>query len=420
MDPDFQLQSPKRSALEEGIRSAARRAFFDAVREDFAVGEYGRYAVGLIDEAKKASGRRALISMLRENGSVAQQINEVLDLELISQQISRRIYDMRQSTGFILGKMLQLCAPARDGAIRDLVAIVDSDLAGAWDGLLTTLDDMKLDLANFRLQQLRPQLATEAVSYESRKFDEALEAGRVTLHRTREWLQSAAMSLLTVAAARNPESSDAVAAPRFEDVYNEGLLSLVFGSTAVNAVNCPETLSLDADRIFGMQNEGQAITIVAALLVLSKNLIAELRSNDAAAGRLKSRLMTLLRDPDGGTTVDNLSVELVATMNAILAEKSAGSRLAAEQEALVKSMVDKTLTYKDTVFTMMSRRVQDRVRQTLQSGTLPTAQSLVSSGLDAVAAEVSDLCKKVTRLARHDREVHAKHYDAIIRAALSS
>lgn len=52
MNPDFQLQPSKRSPLEESIRTAARKAFFDSIREDFAKGDYSRFALGLIDEAK--------------------------------------------------------------------------------------------------------------------------------------------------------------------------------------------------------------------------------------------------------------------------------------------------------------------------------------------------------------------------------
>lgn len=364
--------------------------------------------------------------MLREDGKVLQEVNEVLDLPLISQQISNGVYDFRSTTGYILGKMAQLCAPARDPVVRELVSTVETDLAATWDGVLRLLDDMKLDLANFRLQQLRPQLKLQAVEYERRKFDEGLECGRFSLERTKTWLESTSRNLLALAASRNPEKVDIPeAAPRFEDVYHEALLSLVFGTTAVNIANCPETLMLDAERIFAMQNDGQAATIVAALLILAKNMVPELRSNDAAAARLKQRLMTLLKDPEGGVTVENLSAELVASMNSVLAAKPRPpdvpeAKLGAEQEMMVKNMVDKTLAYRDAVFAMMQRRMQDKVRQTLQSSSLPTPQSLASSGLDAVAQEVVDLCRRVARLAEHDREVHARHYDAVIRECLLS
>jgi hypothetical protein len=420
MDPDFQLQAPKRSQLEENIRAAARKAFFDSVREDFARSEYGRYALGLIDEAKKA-----LSSMLREEGKIGHEVNEVLDLPLLSQQISRGTYDLKQTTGYILCKMSQLCAPARDARIRDLIALVDTDLTAAWDGLLVTLDDMKLDLANFRLQQLRPKMVLEAVEYERKKFDEGLERGRYSLTRTTNWLEVSAKNLVAIAAARNPENLEIDTTPRFEDIYNDALLSLIFGTTAVNPSTCPETIAMDAERLFAMQNDGQAITIVAALLVLSKNMVTELRTNDAAAIRLKSRLMTMLKDPEGGISVENLAVELISAMNGVLADKPRPTgasvvQLTAEQEGMVRTMVDKTLTYKDTVFAMMQRRVQDKTRQTLQSGLLPTTQSLVSSGLDSLSKELVDLCKRIVRLAKHDREVHARHYDAIIRSHLYS
>ena len=56
-------------------------------------------------------------------------------------------------------------------------------------GILETLDTMKMDTANFHLQQARPLIVSQSVEYEKTKFKEFLKTQEDGLANTREWLK---------------------------------------------------------------------------------------------------------------------------------------------------------------------------------------------------------------------------------------
>ncbi|KAI8824961.1 T-complex 11 [Fimicolochytrium jonesii] len=402
MDPDFQLKPSQREPLEEQIRAMAKKAFFDSVREEFNQGKFDRHVPAFI-----AQIRESLLSMVSDKGKFADNIKDVLDVEHVKQQIERNTFDVMNCLQYITQKMSQLCAPVRDAAIRNVAQ--SAHLAEAFERVLTILDDMKLDLANYRLQALRPVLQTQAVEYERTKFDEALDAKIVSLDRTRAWLSAAVNSVASTVAARNPESIQSVEnRVKYENVYNEALLNIVFANTAIAPDTLAETMMLDAERLYGFQNEGQAITIVAALIMLSKNALRELRDQRATVQKLKEVLFILLKDK--ATTLDNLSLQVIATLNS---SRPDSAPLSAEQETVIKNMVEKTLSYKDPVFSLISRRVQAAIRYQLEKGTFKR-ESLASAGLDIVQTELEALSLRIALLAKHNKEVYARHYDTIL------
>jgi len=84
--------------------------------------------------------------------------------------------------------MAKLCSPARDDEIEAVrrvdeivplfrwvtVAAVDS-LAGYCRALFTTLDNMKLDMANYTITSMRPKFKQVSAKYEREKFDAFLK-----------------------------------------------------------------------------------------------------------------------------------------------------------------------------------------------------------------------------------------------------
>ncbi|KXS12057.1 Tcp11-domain-containing protein [Gonapodya prolifera JEL478] len=411
LDPDFKLKPPKRTDLEERIHLMTRKAFFDQVRDDFNSKIFG-HLLPLIKDIKEG-----LLSLVSEKGSIHREIDASLDLVLIQQQVSRNSADIKRYILFVIEKMLQLCAPIRDQEIRNLRDVLDADAVGAIEGVLSTLEHMKLDLANYRLTELRPYLAKEAVTYERNKFAFALNRVDVTLERTRQWLNSAAQSLQSVAASRNPEGIEVMphTAIRFEDVFVEGLMTLVFSRTAVSRETVPETMLLDVERLFAFQNDAQAVTVIASLVMLCKNVVTELRTDETGVKILSKTISVLLDGGAEGVTTDHLGLQVVSSMRSFLQSK--GKSLSQEQEGVLKQMVEKTLSYRDAVFNLIARRIQEKVRQQLQTGMFPR-QTLVSSGLDCVAEELEKLSRKIYMLGKHNKEVFSPYYDEIIRESL--
>lgn len=355
-----------------------------------------------------------LLSLAPATSKIYQDVNETLDLALIAQQINAETYNVNNTISFVVRTMEKLCAPVRDEAVRGISSA--GDLTDIFRAILELLDLMNLDLANYRIQALRPYLKDISVEYERDKFSTTLKNGKTGLVRTREWLSNAATSLQEIAGQRNPEGvEDADTKIRFADVYNEALVSLLASSEPLLPEMCPETLQLDIERITEYQNEAQAITIVAALLMLTKNFSSAddpIRHNvsSSAMKALRDKLFALLEAKD--TTLDNLSLQVIQSIQQLSDVNFEG--LSDEKQNLIRTMVGKTLSYKDTVYSLLSRRLISVVRSHLQHGQFSSNETLNSYGFGVVRSKLEKLSFKMYILARHNREVYASWYDEII------
>lgn len=317
-------------------------------------------------------------------------------MALIEQQIQRGVFDLSGMLRYILETMRQMCALVRDETIRTIER--QSNPVQQLRGILELLDDMALDLANYRLRALRPHLAPIAVQYEQKKFAESLRQNAVGLAKTRSWLQKSLQRLEEAAEQRNPENinPDKNNRPRPNTVFEEAFISLLKLPEPITRLTCPETLLLDVDRMVIFQNETQAVTIVAALLMFAKGFGY---SEDLEA--LSRKLFVML--DDGSTTIDNLSAELERSLP-----------VSQERKALIRSMVEKTLKHTDTVYSLLVRRVASVIRSQLHTGRFVTREMLVSYGLEHVSKRLERLCNRLYVLVRHHRQVYSTWYDDII------
>lgn len=427
LDPSFSLKAPEKSGLEKSVAEMAKKGFADKVRQELDAGEYDKIVLSLLMDI-----RAALVGMVDEKGAVAGEISEVFDHDFILHQIKNGVFDLHKIIGYAGEKMLQLCAPVRDAAIKALAS--EGDVAVLMVRMLDILEEMKLDLANFRLQSINPQLKRQAVDYERTRFNKALQAGNASLVKTDAWLLASYTALQNIANERNPENIDHPDLKvKFGNVFNHALLGLLFSTTPIDASKVAETFYMDQKRLFDMQNELQACTIVAALTMLSKNIIPELRAETGVMKELSDSLFKLLRAE--GTGINTLSQEIISAANIffhkqtkIIATLSLQTStptaqvlktVSDEQESLVQSMVEKTLSHKDAFFSVLARRLERLVKGALEKEDKLDAHALRKNGLELVRDEFVPLVKRITLLAQHNRDVFGEHYDAILKKYVS-
>ncbi|KAJ3341808.1 hypothetical protein HDU83_006420 [Entophlyctis luteolus] len=433
LDPEFSLKKPQLNEIEQKVRHAARKAFFDQVKQTFKDGQFDVHVPEFLVDIKQQ-----ILSMVSAKGKFAVEIEEALDLEFIKQQIKNKSLNLVGLLQFILSKMALLCAPQRDNSIKaivsELAAVTGPEgLASVFDGILTVLDDMKLDLANYKLQSLRPHLKTQAVEYEKAKFKEYFESAKVlgpstaaaVLPRTKAWLEQTVNLKAQTARDRNPENVDLPENKiRYADILHDALLSLVFSPIAVSPETIAETLIMDCERVFKFQNEGQLIVIVASLLMLVQNIVVESRGNKAFLGALKERLLALLKAPEG-LTVESLGLEIISKCDELVLEKRRSQMNLAGKSSdfieglddakkdMVRNMVDKTLSTKDPVFGLLKRRVQASIKSHVLSG-LFKREGLEKAGLNVVSTELEGFSTRVAIWVRFNMEVYAEWYDEIL------
>ncbi|KAJ3023265.1 UNVERIFIED_CONTAM: hypothetical protein HDU68_008709 [Siphonaria sp. JEL0065] len=212
---------------------------------------------------------------------------------------------------------------------------------------------------------------------------------------------------------RNPENIDLPEnRVRYTDILHDALL--------VTPDNIVETFLMDSARVFGFQNEGQLIVVIAALLMLVQNIVSEGRGDKAFLAGLKDRLVVMLKAPEE-LSLENLALDIIANCEALVLEKKRSRLRVVGKESEEGSlegldenrMVHKTLSTKDPVFGLLKRRVQACIKAHVVSGSFKR-EGLDKAGLDVVRIELEAFSYRVAIWVRYN-EVYGEWYDEILK-----
>ncbi|KAJ1971779.1 hypothetical protein H4R35_005060 [Dimargaris xerosporica] len=498
VNPYFQL--PSLTDALHRAQAVARRAYFDHLRSLLSAVQAPSNSTDpeAVKEALIAQLldlfqelRDLLLSVVPAHGRYRETVEAQFDLALLRQQWERpefpNNFDFQAHLDSTVAIMRDICAPARDEEMQALARLLET--GHVWACVLRTLgtlQTMRADNMNYQIRMIRPYLVQHAVEHEQRKFAQALADGRLTLTNTRQWLAAAAPTDGRSGSVDLPINPFAEF-PKALQWYFDAVLAMLFATKSLEPSRCPETWLLDMERVFAIQNELQAITIVAALLMLTKNMAPPVlrqrlvyRSADrqGPAYALKDKLLVLLQHDDtrlddlvaevhqvvspsdavsqgaGVTATDSASPSTATAAAAIsptpLTSPTATTYLGAQRQAapsqdLVRAMVKKTLSYRDPVYSVLSRRMQSLLKtwlfypgcytkptaplstatrglnvltaaaeQPSTNQTVGSTSLLRSHGLDLVEPELHALFTKIQTLVTHNRKVHGKHYDALI------
>ncbi|KAI8991876.1 T-complex protein 11-domain-containing protein [Mycotypha africana] len=429
MDPDFKIEKLT-SAFENKVKTIAQKAFFDKMAEDIQNGQAHAVIPPLFSDIKNR-----LLVLSNPESSLYNNIQESIDILLIEQQLKQHPeqFDIQSVIDHILGLMAWMCAPVRDDEInearslRTLTSPHNNDKKGRitlllkqLQTILSLLEKMTLDHANYKLHLLRPHLLSIAVDYERESFAAWLEqqhsstssssssassssSSLTPLGRTETWLTKSVDKLCQEAAKRNPDNIERSNKPSHDAILEDAFLSLLCQPILIAKDNVPETLALDVSRLAYFQNEIQAITIGGALVIIAKSFGSNI--DDNSMFELASRLFTML---ENNSSIEHLSAELIRV-----------AHVKSEQRELLKNVVDKTLNYKDKVFTLVLDRVVKIIKSTIQSRKFVTSATLESFGLQYVQSQLQATALNIQRLVNHNRKVYATWYNQLIVKAVN-
>lgn len=227
---------PQPGSMEEQVKTIVHQAFWDCLAAELSE-EPPQYtqALSLLSEIRESLMGLLLPSQTRVKDAIA----EKLDLELIAQQAENQVLDVKNYALFIIDLLGKLCAPVRDHEILELQNHLDN-LVELFKQIMKVVDHMKLDMANFTIQQARPLIVSQSVEYEKTKFQEFLNTQEDGLKNTRTWLQRHRPRLEEVNA--NPE-------PRFKKLLANRILTEAFVELLewdYDYHGWPETIAMDA------------------------------------------------------------------------------------------------------------------------------------------------------------------------------
>jgi len=262
------------------------------------------------------------------------------------------------------------------------------------------------------LGAVAPKLIQESAGYEQRKFAEDLVGGVITLQKTKRWWHNANVNCVTEIDRRDPHSS-----PTVQKIYARGLVDLAIASTPLKDSELPETLALDKARLGRIRGDAVRITIIAAILLTSKNLLKrDVRQQWKTEA---SRIWEILRHGYGkddetiSTKVYSIietsrpmppttKAQLQGTITRLLPQAESGKFT----DPVVKVLFQRLKTH---IFNRISASSSEaRVRVASSAG-----EGLATNGLPEFLDRVGEIVDTLGRISEVDRKAHGVWYEQV-------
>ncbi|XP_043763174.1 T-complex protein 11 homolog isoform X3 [Cervus elaphus] len=279
MNHDFHMEEKvlPPGSLEGRIKETMHNAFWDHLKEQLsATPPDFSCALELLKEIKEI-----LLSLLlpRQN-RLRSEIEEALDMGLLKQEAEHGALNVPHLSKYILNMMTLLCAPVRDEAVQKLENITDP--VRLLRGIFQVLGLMKMDMVNYTIQSLQPQLQEHSVQYERAKFQDLLNKQPSLLDHTTRWLSRAAADL-SAPLPSGPDTADAASSACSSPgevanspeplsptmVLSQGFLNLLLWDPEDDEF--PETLLTDRARLQQLEAQVRQLTVLASVLLVSSS-----------------------------------------------------------------------------------------------------------------------------------------------------
>nr|XP_057931277.1 T-complex protein 11-like protein 1 [Doryrhamphus excisus] len=399
-------------SLERRVKEIMHKAFWDCLEAQLKEDppQY-MHAIKLLAEMKET----LLSFLLPGHGHLRSCIEEVLDLGLIQQQAENGALDIGSLSQFIIEMMGSLCAPCRDEDISKLKEI--TDFVPLLKAIFSLLDLMKLDMANFAVNSIRPHLMQQSVEYERNKFQEFLDKQPNALDYTEKWLTDTAKDL------RKASSSAASSDPLLPaNVHNQAYLRLLKWNHLAEPF--PETMLMDQARFQEMQQNVDVLVLLSSILLIVYTTTGEAISGlPGLMETLKNTVHAMLADMHNpsfclqealATTGEKLCMELSQCLS-----QHGYATLSTDQKNTLMGQISATMQPDNTVRKLMDSRVQKYLLAFLESSQHKNSPPL-AGGLAPVNKELRELAIRFSHLINFNKLVFSPFYQKILHKCLLS
>jgi hypothetical protein len=406
VDKDFTLQKIQpANEVERQVKEVMQRAFWDLLTEELTA-DPPQYiqALTLLQEIKTM-----LFSiLLPQHEKLKEKIDCILDLEVIQQQIDNECLDFPQYAAYILGVMGMLCAPVRDETLTELKNKKDGDVVGLFRGIMELLEQMKLDMANFTIQQVRPVIVSQSVEYERTKFKEFLEGQEDGLSSTRAWL-----------VRHSPSKQELEGEAKYhklmgQRVLNEGFSELLEWD---DYHPLPETLVMDQKRIVDLRDRVERVSVSTAVILLSfsqLNSVIIPMDSQKVKETIKKHTDILLEDfcedTDLLKILPGVAAQVVKDVDDYLVEKNK-NKLSQDMITSLTQQIESLEDPNQKIRDLIQKRIVDFCKQII-SGTMKNVQ--VPPGLTVCKADLGEIAGQFVRLVNYNKSVFGEFYNDII------
>lgn len=404
VDKNFKLEKfdPPDNSVEKQVKDVMHKAFWDHLAEELSQDppSYDQ-ALVLLQEVRD----NLLDITLPHQSKLRQEISETLDVDLIKQQAEHGILDFTKYSQYVLSIMARLCAPVRDDTIRGLMK--ESDVLTVFRGVMETLDLMRLDMANFTIQQIRPHIVAQSVTYEKKKFAEFLKTQNDGLELTRTWLVSHV----------KPEDLEVPDDTEIRNVVNAIIIRAYMELLSwADEKLLPETVVLDGSRLLELGDRLSQVCILGSVLLVTLSAVGPIITQpDAFKVKLKRNLCIIL-DPalsesETMALMDNVAEQVLKEVEDNLKEHEKPPFPQSAKNTL-KSQVLEIKNPEHRIRSLISKRSLEFISTLMISTTASPVQ--MPPGLSTLQEELAHICGTLLRLITHNRSVFGEYYVDIL------
>nr|XP_020744348.1 T-complex protein 11 homolog isoform X1 [Odocoileus virginianus texanus] len=425
MSHDFHMEEKvlPPGSLEGRIKETMHNAFWDHLKEQLSATPPDFSCVlELLKDIKEI-----LLSLLlpRQN-RLRSEIEEALDMGLLKQEAEHGALNVPHLSKYILNMMTLLCAPVRDEAVQKLENITDP--VRLLRGIFQVLGLMKMDMVNYTIQSLQPQLQEHSVQYERAKFQDLLNKQPSLLDHTTRWLSRAAADLSAplpsgADAASSACSSPSEAANSPEPlsptmVLSQGFLNLLLWDPEDDEF--PETLLTDRARLQELEAQLRQLSLLASVLLVSSSFSGSvLFGSPQFVDKLKRVTKALLEEckcrPEEEAML-TVSEQLAQEIHQSL--KNMGlAALSSDNTASLIGQLQNVSRKENCVRSVIDQRIHLFLKCCLVLGVQRSLLDL-PGGLTLIEAELAELGQKFVSLTHHNQQVFGPYYTEILKGLL--
>ncbi|KAG1675722.1 T-complex protein 11-like protein 1 [Nymphon striatum] len=404
VDKNFKIENPEpeENSLLKQVKDIVHKAFWDVLEEQLSMDppEFTQ-GLSLLREVKEG----LLSLLLPQHTHLRAEINEVLDVDLIKQKTDNGVLDFHYYSQYVMSVMAKLCAPARDEKIRELMAI--NDVIPLFREIMQLLEVLKLDMANFTIQQIRPHIQQHSIEYEKEKFKEFLKTQNDGLEFTKIWLKSSFEKV-----KKNSKPDIAISNSQ---MINSAYMELLYWDSEYAY---PETLILDHKRFVDCDKKFAEIVISASVLLITYDTVGGcIQGITPFKQKLRQVISTLVEGVDISSEeklldlLKNLSLQVMKEVNECLNTHNF-PQLTPDKEDLLQRQIQQLSSSNNIIKKLIKSRCHDFIEQVLSSVTASPIK--MPPGLSSFQSSLANLTGQFLRLVSHNRAVFGDYYADII------
>ncbi|NXG27576.1 T11L2 protein, partial [Dromaius novaehollandiae] len=411
-----------RNSFAGTVKQILHKAFWDCLESELNEDppEY-EHAIKLFAEIKEI-----LLSFLTPGANrIQNQICEVLDTDLIRQQAEHNAVDIHGLANYIINTMGKLCAPIRDNDIKQLKAT--DNIVELLRQIFHVLDLMKMDMANYTIQNLRPYLQRNLVDYERTKFQEILEETPSALDLTTEWIKESIedeLSSISDESSSSPGADCSSSKPNLSPilVLNNGYLKLLQWDYHKTI---PETLITDEVRLQELREKLNQLKIIACVCLITNNTVgAAIVNVPDLADQLKRISFPLLEGMNKKTfdlkeALNAISVQVCSRVNRSLSERGLPT-LTTEMQNNLMGQIASIVEENNPVSSLIDKRIQFFMKSLLALPSFQKCMPTMPGGLSVIQTEVEFIGSQYASIVNFNKQVYGPFYANILRKLLFS